>query len=383
MNTQFDHILADDTLRLLDKWPFFGAYMASLSRKSDTTIETLCVEFNPKTRTWGMSINPTFYMGIPSQPKRIALLIHELLHVCLLHPVRVPTITPKANIAADIIVNEMIGNVKSRTGQREMPMREWFPDACFYEKFGLKEEADDTFERVMSRLKDDQPKGGKGQGNGQGTLDDHSRWDITQAEMEQAEAEARMITETVIASIGIGDLPESIKNAITEALQSKVKWTRHLKVFGQASIRTNYKWNKSTISRRFGMPFTGRTKRCGGKILVGVDVSGSVGEDDKKQFLGELAALTRLCEVEVCFFDTRIVRRIPQWKKGLPLPNTNGGTDPQAVFDYAAACEVRPSSIVLFTDGQFRGISTRGFKTLFVITKDGQRRSEGQTIELN
>ena len=63
--------------------------------------------------------------------------------------------------------------------------------------------------------------------------------------------------------------------------------------------------------------------------------------------------------------------------------STCGGTDPQCVFDYAKQSKEKPDIIVILTDGQHDNVNVYDFKTLFVITPDGEMRKEARCIRMD
>jgi predicted metal-dependent peptidase len=98
----FDRLISASLLRLRMKSPFFGT-LAMLTRfVSCTTI--------PCAATDGRDIflNPEFLTSLPIGQQE-GILVHEILHAALLHPIRARERDPQLwNIAADIVVNGMI-----------------------------------------------------------------------------------------------------------------------------------------------------------------------------------------------------------------------------------------------------------------------------------
>ena len=98
--------------RLLIKSPFYGLFCLSLPKKIDTTIETLCVR--QKGINCELCINPDFWAQ-HSDDEQIALLQHELSHICLQH-MFISNSFPDAmlfNVAADMETNSYIENLPS------------------------------------------------------------------------------------------------------------------------------------------------------------------------------------------------------------------------------------------------------------------------------
>ena len=101
--------------------------------------------------------------------------------------------------------------------------------------------------------------------------------------------------------------------------------------------------------------FKGRKKRPILKALIGIDVSGSISDDNIEEFLSEIRYLMSDfgAEVEVAFFDTRItdkfqLKDIDDMKK-ITKASGRGGTSYIDLFKYAL--EEKAKEVVVFTDG--------------------------------
>jgi predicted metal-dependent peptidase len=98
----FDHLISASLLRLRMKSPFFGT-LAMLTRFVPCTSI-------PCAATDGRDIflNPEFLTSLPIGQQE-GILVHEILHAALLHPIRARERDPQLwNIAADIVVNGTI-----------------------------------------------------------------------------------------------------------------------------------------------------------------------------------------------------------------------------------------------------------------------------------
>lgn len=375
---KIEQVLGYDSIEVLNQYPLLGSILGSLVKKIDRKeTQTLGVAFHND--VWTLYVNDEYYLKHNAQ-QRMALLLHEAYHIMLLHCFRI-TRTDKSNIAADIIVNELISETQNKNGQ-VFPMRSLLPQGCYYETFSLKQEQNDTVERILRRLKlPDSPKSPPNGGSGGDPLDDHSKWG--QGNSEKGEYEARAIVETACQTNDWGCLGGTAKRLLTDLLKPKVKWSTHLRVFGQGAIRSNKKWTVNRPSRRYGFPVPGVTKKTSAYILVGIDVSGSVSPDMQKQFLSECVGMSEYAQVDVATFDVSIVDFKRDWVKGEAMKATHGGTDPQCVFDLALTQDKKPDRVIILTDGYFGSVNIKGLKTLFVIPKGCQKRDEAQTIEMD
>jgi predicted metal-dependent peptidase len=98
----FANLVSGSLLRLRMKSPFFGTLAMFAQFVPSTTISAAATD--------GRNIfcNPEFLQSLPT-PQQDGLLLHEILHAALLHPLRLRERDPYLwNIAADIIVNGTI-----------------------------------------------------------------------------------------------------------------------------------------------------------------------------------------------------------------------------------------------------------------------------------
>jgi predicted metal-dependent peptidase len=280
------------------------------------------------------------------------------------------------------------------TNGTQVTARKVISEGCFYETFNLRKIQDDTYEKVYERLNKEAQKNSKGQGKGQGQgeLIDVHEWEPKKGEdgqentsrnKEHADMGLRELVNTAINSSAkdFGDLPADVRDYITTALRPKVKWNKLLRIHGQNAVKNHYVYTNKKISRRYGFPYPGRRKYKGGVVVAAVDMSGSVSDEYKKQFLGELKAMSKYVDLHILTFDTRIIEHFKEWSNNVKLKNTNGGTDPNCVYE--ECLQIKPDKVVILTDGYFGSLDTKGFDTLFIITPDGDERTEGKCIRIS
>lgn len=403
---QIEIAITKDSFAVIQNYPLFGSIMASLEKIFKEDFPTLGVT-NDK-GDWKIYIGTEFYKTLDTPEKTMALWLHEIMHVVLIHPMRLVGVTDKfVNVACDIIVNQIL------IDELNIPMRQMFPDACYYDKFDLKQMPDDTMEKVYERLKQQQPQQsqpqqqGQGQGQQEGQqqgqqqqeqegndptnsgdgrgklLGDHEGWKMqgkSNEEKEKLKQKMQQVINTAMSS-NAGSLSAKLRDRIMSNLRPKVKWNKHLRIFGQSAVRHHPVFSHRRISRRLGFPFPGKLRRTGGHVVIGLDVSGSVRTEYKEQFLAECNKIAEYCHLTVHTFDTEIKETFHTWRKGMNIADTCGGTNPQCVFDAARKSRNKVNKVIILTDGEFyNNIDTRGIKTMFVITPNGTKRDEGTSI---
>lgn len=410
-----EKLLLKDSLVLLQREPFFGNIMMMLDKKITDKIPTAAIGYDPKLERWQLLVNEKFYESLCPEG-RTYLLQHELYHVALFHPVRFIEMNLNQreqmlfNIAADGIINiRLIPQISN-----------FIPDGINSSNFPVNMDHKDTTESLYKKLrklcKDQQvsqsgegdgdgQEGEEGENNGGGNgqeiivsdgkgntqryklTDSHKEWDKknvpkdNQGQYKAFEGMRDIVNGAIKASNNNwGTLSADVVEYIKSNLRSKTNWKKHIRVFGQTSMDTRKGFTYKRHSRRYGEPYPkfSKIQKQVGRLLVGIDVSGSVPIDDQERFYAELIRLKAFTNIDVAFFDGGLVKYVRNWTKKDKIHYTGGGTCPQCVFDLAL--EHKYKKIVMLTDGEFWDIDTHGIDTLFVITSHGTLRKEGKSV---
>ena len=237
------------------------------------------------------------------------------------------------------------------------------------------EEQQESFNQAQNRLKDlmeseDNPH-----------LDQHKFWDefekLSSAEQKMIDA---AINESIINSVSrikskeYGSLPAGLQeyiNLLVDSLKPNVNWRRVLRIFTASSSRTRLKNTIRRPSKRYGTT-PGIKIQAKQKILIAIDTSGSVNQNELKEFFGELYYIWKQgAEIYVVECDTEIHNHYPY--KGLPpeVISGRGGTDFNAPLAFANE-EYFPDAIIYFTDGYASAPSVIARKPiLWMVTGQG------------
>ena len=181
----------------------------------------------------------------------------------------------------------------------------------------------------------------------------------------QAAKEGSLLRRALTHSKRIGGHSESaIERMVRDALAPKIDWKRLLKSYlSKATQRVNTfgRPDKRFVSRGMIMPGPKALepdKLHGVKVCI--DTSGSISDEELDVALTQIMQMlkTYKAEAEMVYWDTA-VRRVAPFKDKKELlrikPAGGGGTDVSCVFDYfdSKECKVKPSVILVFTDGCF------------------------------
>ena len=192
-------------------------------------------------------------------------------------------------------------------------------------------------------------------------LDQHKNWDdiaaMTNAERKLLDS---MINEAIANTMQrvrgkqYGTLPgdlQSYLDALLDSLKPNVNWRRVLRLFAASSSRTYLKNTIQKASKRYGTTPGIKIKRRQ-KIQIIVDTSGSVSDDDLKEFFSEIYHIWKNgADIHVVECDTAIQATYNYTGQPPKLVNGRGGTDFNAGLAYANET-YRPDAIVYFSDGE-------------------------------
>lgn len=361
-------------------------------------------------------------IGLKNIEERVAVVEHEILHLVLHHCTRGRKHQNHelSNIAADAVVNQFL--------KHKPP-----GDCVTLEKFQLPADKDlDTYYKLLSekqnkkgeKSQQKQPgQGGQGQGSGGGGQSDkdnekdpfstskngrgnHDTWldenqtkgtgkDATNEAIKNAggedgglpnEAREAIVTDVVrqaamkAGQAALSKLPGNLASYIEEMLRPKKAtqpWNVILRRFtgthGSSVVRSSKKY----ISKRFFDPVSGLRMRPGlrikrnKKILVGIDTSGSMAQDDLNLLAGELSMIWRYNkDITVVECDTEI-HRVYKFTGNLKSVCGRGGTDMWPIRRMFEKEEY--DCCILMTDGYVGDIGDRPPRNgwLWVITHGG------------
>jgi predicted metal-dependent peptidase len=179
-----------------------------------------------------------------------------------------------------------------------------------------------------------------------------------------SEAEAtRQANEWAIASEqamrmsnSCGHAPAGIERCLKEARESKQDWRAILRAFIAATVGSDYTW--SPPNRRYvasGLYLPSVRREGVGTIVIGVDTSGSIGEEELNQFAGEISAISDQAQPELIYvvYCDAAVSSTQEFGPSEPItlqPQGGGGTDFRPVFEWVENNEVEPVCLLYLTD---------------------------------
>lgn len=348
---------------------FSGVFMVGKVEVSDVVPTAYT---NGRDVTYGRS----FVDGL-SDPELNFVVLHETMHKAYRHLFVYEKLAKEnkqlANMAMDYVINLQLMDMK-KVDVIQMPKDK---NGNIIGLLDEKYRGMDT-KQVYDILKKEQQgkpnngsggSGGSGQSDGQSScLDDHGWADakeLTKEEKEKIEAEIdQALREGAILA---GKLKGNVSREIQELLHPKVDWREALREFVKATMMGNDQSTWRRPSRKFiaqGIVMPSTYSEKAGRLVVGVDTSGSIFGEVLAQFLGEVKSICdEVCPeaLDVLYWDTEVARH--EHYEGHEVSNVidstkpkgGGGTLPGCVPVHMKKQDIQPQCVVMLTDGYFYG----------------------------
>ena len=359
-----------------------------------------------------------------------AVLAHEVLHCALGHHCRRGVRDPRLwNEAADLAINPiLIGNGFT------LPAGALLDDA--FDNLS----AEEIYARLMQRSREEsspapnqaqQPTMASSTGIGQGSQEQQSPepgnsahtpstptrdavghevrhqspgpggfgevWDATdehgspvsQAENSRQQHEWNIAADQALRSAkSCGCEPANLARPLNDSRQSKQDWRTLLRDFVVATAPSDYRWtppNRRYVAAGLYLPSVERTSV--GTIVVAVDTSGSIGQDELDQFAGEITAISDEAKPEaihIVYCDA-VVQSIQQFGPSEPIelePKGGGGTDFRPVFEWVEANQIAPACLIYLTDLCCRSYPQAPEYPVLWVTDSRRTAPFGETIRI-
>jgi predicted metal-dependent peptidase len=338
---------------LLLRHPFFGNMATRLKIEE-------CTDWCMTAATDGRTIyfNRDFFT--PLTVKQIEFVIaHEILHNVFDHLARGEGRDRRIfNAAADYCVNGQL--VRDRIGEAP-PDIKIFHDPKYY-NWSAEQVYDDIFEKhdeeslaALGQLLDEHVDWGDQDGKGNGNKPNYSK-----EELKAIRDEIREATMAAAQAAGAGNVPANVQRMIKDLTEPKMNWREILRQQIQSTIRDDYTFmrpNRKGWHMNAVLPGTNFRETI--DICVAIDMSGSIGDEQAKDFLSEIKGIMQEYQdfnIKVWCFDTRVYNE--QDFNGYTMdefdgyePMGGGGTEFDVNWEYMKEHDINPKKFIMFTDG--------------------------------
>lgn len=300
------------------------------------------------------------------KPKEVEFLVgHEVLHVVYDHIGRRGNRDPQIfNIANDYAVNADLKRHKVGEFIRTVP--------CLYEvKYDGKsseEIYDDLMQNVqkiniddlVDQMIDDHLDGeGDGEADGEGN-NKSKRPKMSPEDRERMRQEVKQAILNAAQGADAGTIPKGVERLIKQTTNPVMPWRELIQTNLTSAIRTDFSfmrpnrrgWHMDAI-----MP--GMTPGEEIDVVVSLDMSGSISNEQGQAFLSEIAGMMAAFDgykVHVFCFDTDVYNPADYTSDNLDSienyqPAGGGGTNFDVIFEYLKRECIEPKRLIVFTDG--------------------------------
>jgi Uncharacterized protein conserved in bacteria len=362
--------IQDVIANLLIKQPFYGYFAASVTPVESKDVATISMVSTPYL---GIQYNMEWFEAL-KQEHAVGVVLHELLHLILLHPYRKGSRERNLwTVACDMAVNEhidirLLPEDSVTVAKISEEFKENIPrlkSAEFYYDVISKNDEQLSFITKESEVRIVLKSGHELKANNSGE---------TEASEVSRNAVKCMISELVDQARAEGEIPGGILGYINEFYKSnEINWRNVLRRFLSGKGKVQIRKTCKKESKRFeNLP--GNNRIVGNTVLLALDESGSITDKYFTRFFSELLSIKKLTgsNINVIQFDTQCTAPVPIEKFVRQKQRVGyGGTDFRPVFELAD--KLRVPLLIIFTDGQGPAPEHVNQKVLWILTKDGSQ----------
>jgi len=334
---------------LLLRHPFFGN-MATRLKIQDAS------EWCQTAATDGRNLfyNRTFFSELTT--KQVEFVVaHEILHNVFEHMLRVEGRDRAIwNVAADYSVNGTL--VRDKIGEVP-PKIKIFHDTKHYNK-----SSEQIYDEIYDSM-DEQELSALGQ-----LLDEHIDWEkdgkggqpkYSKEELKQIRDEIKEAMISAAQAAGAGNVPAEIQRMIRELTEPKMNWREILRQQIQSTIKNDYTFmrpNRKAWHMNAILPGTNFDETI--DICIAIDMSGSIGDDQAKDFISEVKGIMdeyKEYNIKLWCFDTKVYNEQDFDGYGADIMEYEvmggGGTEFDCNWEYMKEHDIMPKKFIMFTDG--------------------------------
>ncbi len=357
--------------------PFIGNI--ALNMPFEVTTEVPTAATNGKM----VKFNPDFCEKLSDEELKF-LVAHECMHPMLEHPFRRGERDIRRwNKAGDYVINQLL--VDENMGK--------MPEGGLYDN-DVWQQGNGTTDGIYKVLPaEEDGEGGVGSVGGQGDpLDECLDADGSPAEQEQNAAEWKVkVAQAAQAAKMMGKMSAGVERFVGTVLQPKVDWREVLQRFVEKCKDDTRSWARP--NRRFlsqGMYLPSTSGEAMGELVVAVDCSGSIGQEEIDQFASEVLTIkedSNPSAIHVVYFDNEVSHydKFTRDDEVHITPHGGGGTAFSPVFEYLEEHSIEPVACVFLTDLYCNDFGNEpAYPTLWVTTDSNSTDAPfGEVVVMN
>jgi predicted metal-dependent peptidase len=334
------------------------------------------------------------------------VVLHEYFHVMLMHMTTWAKLDKDdaqlSNIAKDMVINNML-KAMDPGGQF---ITIWENAYCDPQYDGL--DTGEVYKRLKQQAQskpqggggkgDNGPKGQQfdqhqpaaGDGDGEGDGEGDGPAPLTQAEAEEvAKAVDNALRQGALIA---GKTGAGMSRDIEALLEPVVPWQDVLRDWLTNTAKGGDLSTWARPARRWlgqDLYLPSRYTEAVDRIVIGIDTSGSINDEQLRRALSEVAAACEAVSpqmVDVIYWDWAVAahesyegERVQDIVKATK-PKGGGGTDVRALFNFIDQRGLNPNAVIVFTDGYTPWPADLKHPTLWCISTKGLRAPVGETL---
>ncbi len=371
MNETPEQVVNRFRFLLMQRMPFYGDIVMALPFIANE--DAITARTNGKV----IEYNPNYLMALKPEHQNF-LLFHEIFHVLLGHCGRSAGKDPEVwNIAADCIVNYMLGRYMHKCMEEAgLPFR-WLPEAIDGERMGIavrNETVESLYQKLLKRRKWSKADGTRFTefthvGSAPSIADDIIRRfsdlkpdDATEA----AQQEVAWIIQNTLGKTSrsaLGHLKIYIPEEFPVPKSApRLNWKKLLRDYlsqVQSEELSYITPERKYIHMDLILPGHGLSGEELDEVWAFVDCSISIGQAEMDVFLSELYHIVRSfhCSMNLCYWNTTVDDVYLKIKDERELLRSTrhhtGGTDINCVYKWIKDNHVRPGVMLILTDGEY------------------------------
>ncbi|GHT54270.1 hypothetical protein AGMMS49982_18690 [Bacteroidia bacterium] len=345
------------------------------------------IEYNPQ------------YVSFLSSEQFEERLKAEVIRILLCHPYRLPAGSNKAKayMASNITVNEYYPfkyllykasdywhDATYQNKNFEFYYREVMKLIIPSGENGLKSESTETNQDNNDNRKIDKPaansqqeqddseqndkeQDGDGQNDGEPTIDyaetapNAALWE----EDDYMEQQIKEVIEWAHSNMTWGSLPANLVQTLIASLKPVIDYRKVLNGFRATVLSSDKMLTRFKPSRRYGFEYMGKKSQFTTKLLIGVDVSGSISDQEINLFYSTVNRFFKygIQSLEVQQFDCELKGKPIEMKKAQKNIHVmgRGGTNFQPIIDFFVKNKKKYDGLIIFTDGYAKIPDTKPF----------------------
>ncbi|MCI1821665.1 MAG: VWA-like domain-containing protein [Megasphaera sp.] len=369
-----------------DKDNFYGYFLFQMTRKIRFDISSPTA-VNFKNAKYVIYFNPLIFLTLtPDQME--TTIKHEILHIVSLHLLRARDLRNNysklaLNMSMDIVVNTYLTHLPPDAVTLQWINMTYSLFLLPFESFEYYADNIQTALDSLTKTKNIPDTDSKTNEKIKTKYDPKTTHDIWNDSDELDNQTLKKFTEKYIDASQKGMIPKYLESMIASLKKSlyELPWNLYLKKM-MGSITCDRK--KTTTRRNRRQPerldLPGHLKNHKAKIIIAIDISGSISDGEFKQAMQEVLRIVQNYNHEITIVEcddeirrTYVVKTIHDLKERI---NVRGGTKFSPVFEYANTKKI--DLLVYFTDGLGENellIPPEKYKTLWVLSGKGDHLS--------